>query len=280
MIGSNIAILYIATGRYVIFWEQFYQSSERYLLPNCKKHYFIFTDSIETLSGKDTTNITQIEQRKLGWPYDTLMRFDMFLGIKDQLLEFDYVYFFNGNTEFLQLVREEEFLPTENECLVFAHQPHMFHLNCNKFTYERNPNSQAYIPFNQGKYYVTGALNSGKVSEYIKMCEKISSNIQQDLRNNIIAVWHDESHLNHYLLYFEKEVKILPPYFTKGESEYWKTNSKIMFSDKTHYRFGGHAYLRGETNEKISQAEWQTIYGKRKSNYKFRLKQYLKSFIL
>lgn len=279
MSNINIAILYIATGRYTIFWEYFYHSAEKNLLPNCKKHYFIFTDSVGELIGENTQNVTKVKQEKLGWPYDTLMRFDMFLSIKDKLQEFDYVYFFNGNTEIIQPISENEFLPNKHEELVFAHQPHMFHLNRNKFTYERNMNSKAYIPFNQGKYYITGALNGGTASAYLKMCEILSNNIHQDLKNNIIAIWHDESHLNHYLLNAER-VKILPPYFTKGESEYWKTTSKIMFSNKTHYRFGGHAYLRGESNEKISQEEWEKLYGKQKHHYKFRIKQYLKSLVL
>lgn len=275
----KIAILYIATGRYTVFWEHFYRSAEKNLLSNCHKHYFVFTDSTVQLLGENTINVTRIEQQKLGWPYDTLMRFDMFLSIKNQLLAFDYVYFFNANTEIIQPITTDEFLPTEQEGLLFAHQPHMFHLTPSKFTYEANTNSTAYIPPNQGKYYVTGALNGGTVKAYLQMCKRLSDNIHQDLKNSVIAIWHDESHLNHYL--FTHQIgKILPPYFTKGEHETWKHTAKIMFTDKTHYRFGGHAYLRGESNEKISQEEWEKLYGKQKKCYKFRIKQYLKSLIL
>ena len=95
---SKVAILYIATGRYTVFWDYFYQSAERNLLPDCDKHYFVFTDDQELLNTSDTHNVSYILQNKLGWPHDTLMRFDIFLGIKDQLETFDFIYFFNANT--------------------------------------------------------------------------------------------------------------------------------------------------------------------------------------
>lgn len=42
---KKIAILYICTGKYDIFWEDFYKTSEKYFLNNSEKHYFVFTDA-------------------------------------------------------------------------------------------------------------------------------------------------------------------------------------------------------------------------------------------
>lgn len=276
----KVAILYIATGRYNIFWEYFYRSAEQFLLKDCEKHFFIFSDSLDYLVGEDQNDVTRIEQRKMGWPFDTLLRFEIFLSIENQLQNFDYVFFFNGNTEILSEIRAVDLLPLSiHQKLVFAHQPHLFHNKINKYTYERNPESLAYIPYNCGHSYFTGALNGGEVSSYLEMCKVLAKNIQIDLSNNIIALWHDESHLNHYALN-RNDIKILPPYFTRGETEYWKTHSKVMFSDKTHFRFGGHAYLRGETDQKISQNEWENKHGKKRSRFKFRFKQFVKSIFL
>lgn len=251
----KIAILYIATGRYTVFWESFYRSAEKFLLPCSEKSYFIFTDNQQDF--KKQKNIFVFQQEKLGWPYDTLMRFEIFLSIKNILKEYDFIYFFNGNTEFLQVISEEDLLPLEkSENLVLAHQPHMFHLNKKKFTYDRNPKSLAYIPYNLGKNYFTGALNGGKSEYFLEMCEVLNQNICSDLKNKIIAIYHDESHLNKYALN-RKDIKVLNPYFSKGELEYWKKDAKLMFADKTHYRFGGHQYLRGESNQKITREEWE-----------------------
>ncbi|WP_204979648.1 family 6 glucosyltransferase [Eikenella corrodens] len=256
----NVAILYISTGRYTIFWDNFFISSERFLLPDCQKHYFLFTDSLEMLLGEQEGKVTRITQNKLGWPYDTLMRFDMFLNIKSTLLSYDYIYFFNGNTEFLKPITQEDLLPLKpHENLVVSHQPHITHLLPAEFPYERNPRSTAYIPYDQGQYYFAGGLNGGKASAFLEMCEILDQRIKQDLDKNIIALWHDESQLNKYVLN-RNDLKILPRYFTRGEAEIWKECSKVMFSDKTHYRFGGHAYLRGESDQKISREEWEKKY--------------------
>ena len=40
----NIGILYIATGRYITFWEEFFKSAEKYFITEATKHYFVFTD--------------------------------------------------------------------------------------------------------------------------------------------------------------------------------------------------------------------------------------------
>lgn len=62
----SVAILYIATGRYNIFWEYFYKSAEQFLLKDCEKHFFIFTDSVEPMVGEGQKNVTRIEQKKMG----------------------------------------------------------------------------------------------------------------------------------------------------------------------------------------------------------------------
>ena len=49
---TKVAALYIATGRYTVFWPEFYESAEKYLLKDCEVHYFVFTDAA-TLPGGD-----------------------------------------------------------------------------------------------------------------------------------------------------------------------------------------------------------------------------------
>ena len=274
----SVAILYIATGRYTVFWEYFYQSAEKFLLPDCDKHYILFTDNTELLSQQGHySNVTMIEQEALEWPYSTLLRFKFFLSAKDIINKHDYVFYFNANTEFLSDITKCDLLPIEpNKKLSLCRQPHMFHLSKHDYTYERNPKSLAYIATNQGEYYFTGALNGGETKAYLQMCETLNQNTQTDLANDVIALWHDESHLNKFAL-DRDDIKVLPPYFSRGENEYWKKSAKVMFSDKTHYRFGGHAYLRSETNEKITPSEWKKNNAKPRRRFTYRFKQYFKS---
>lgn len=275
----SVAILYIATGRYTVFWDYFYQSAEKYLLPVCNKHYILFTDSddlIDSLKAKNE-QVTALKKEAMEWPFSTLMRFQFFLDAESIIKQHDFVFFFNANTEFLSTITEQDLLPLNfDESLTLCLQPHMFHRSRKKYTYDRNPRSTAYIPYDEGEYYFTGALNGGKSEAYLELCHTLYNNTQSDLKNDVIALWHDESHLNKFAL-GRDDLKILPPYFTRGEREYWKNTSKLMFSDKSHYRFGGHAYLRGETDEKITQAEWNKNNAKRRRKFKFRVKQYISS---
>ena len=247
----KIAILYIATGRYTVFWKDFYLSCEKYFIPEAEKEYYVFTDS-EHLEFDSQSNVHLIEQKKLGWPYDTLLRFDMFLRIEDELKKADYIFFFNANTKFLKKISPAEILPDdEHDGLVAA----TFNWTPDKFTYDRNPKSTAYIPYGEGKYYFRGGVNGGTKDAYLQMIRTFSQNIKTDLDNDVIAEWHDESHLNKYLL--DKNPLVLSHYYCfNGEKFINPLKVKIVMQNKALYKFGGHKYLRGQTDKKISLAEY------------------------
>jgi len=137
----KIAILYICTGKYTIFWEPFHRSCELYLLPDAEKHYFVFTDG--RIPSYDE-RIHRIEQKNLGWPNNTLYRFRMFWGIREQLAHFDYIYFFNANCEFFAPIGIE-FLPSAEEGIAVVRHPCFFNSIPDEMTYDRNPKSKAYI---------------------------------------------------------------------------------------------------------------------------------------
>lgn len=214
------------------------------MLASNKKHYFVFTDCTDEIVGEHD-NVTKIYQSKLGWPDDTLMRFQFFLGIKDKLQQFDYIYFFNANMIFVDKITASDILPAKNEKLVCALHPGFYNKPRSAFTYDNNPNSLAYIPGDKGQYYFMGGLNGGHSQDYLEMCEQLLSNILKDKENGIIALWHDESHLNHYML-DRVDLKVLGVEF--GVPEGWNIQSntiKIIIQDKSHPRFGrGVKYLR------------------------------------
>lgn len=137
---NKVAVLYIVTGRYVCFWDEFYPSCEKYFLPDAQKKYFVFTDA-EHLNFEENDNILKIHQEKLGWPYDTMLRFDIFLKQKEALKEYDYIFFFNANTKFLNYVREEILPNEENDWLITGSHPAFYNKHPDEFTYDRNPES-------------------------------------------------------------------------------------------------------------------------------------------
>lgn len=258
MPNVKIAILYICTGKYSIFWEEFYKSAQKNLFPNSEKHFFVFSDaSPELFSNKD---ISYIYQPKLGWPDDTLQRFHMFSRILDKLEKYDFLFFFNANIIFLEKIYED-ILPTKDEGLVFVQHPGFFNKDNKDFSYERNQKSTAFIPYGKGEHYVCGGINGGTAQAYIKMIQELKFSIDTDTNKQITAIWHDESHINKYITY--NRYKILSPEYAYPEGCILPFSPKILVLDKNN--FGGHNFLRGENKVK------KYIFTK--------IKQYLKKII-
>lgn len=238
----RIAILYICTGKYTVFWKDFYLTCEKYFIPRGEKHYFVFTDSTDIDFEKQNPNIHRIFQENLGWPGNTLNRYGMFLGIKDKLSQFDYIFFFNSNLLFLKPITTGEFLPDDKENLVACLHPGYFNKERKEFTYDENEKSLAFIPKNEGVKYFAGGINGGKTLPFLEAMEIMNENIQTDSKNNIIAKWHDESHWNKYLSNRD-DVKVLSPSYLYPEHSNIPFEPKILIRDKRNY--GGFAKLRG-----------------------------------
>ena len=204
----------------------------------------MFTDAASLYGEKENKHIHRINQENLGWPRNTLMRYQMFLRIREQLeRETDYLYFFNSNMQFRVSVGKE-FLPDDlsNGLVGCIHPGYCKNTNL-EFTYDRNPVSTAYIPIGVGEFYYAGGLNGGTTEAFLKMSETILNNIQEDDKKGVIALWHDESHINRYFL--DNPPKRLSPAYCYPEG--WKLpySEIIRLFDKSNI-LGGHAYLRGE----------------------------------
>lgn len=253
----QVAILYIALGRYICFWKDFYTSCEEKLL-NCDKHYFVWTDNKE-FDFSNAENVTVIPAKKRGWPYDSVLRFEMFLEKENELEKYDYIYFFNANMQFVNYVDLAEIAPQSwhTSGIVAGLHPGAKYDNVNPdvFPYERRENSTAFVPWGHGKYYVCGAFNGGTSEGFLQMCRVLSKNVRTDLDNGIEAVVDDESHLNCYVVDKEYLLAGRAYGFPEGKLKYLKPTAlamvKIISRHKEHPKYGGTRYLRGQTNRKI-----------------------------
>lgn len=258
--NKKVAVLYIALGRYICFWKDFYESCEA-KLHNCDKHYFIWTDN-SNFDYSNNENVTVIPAQKKGWPYDSLLRFQMFLEKQSELEKYDYMYFFNANLQFINDVDLSEIAPHEwnTSGLVAGLHPgrhgDIFKTDPDSFSYERRPESTAYVPFGKGKYYVCGAFNGGTSNAFLEMCRVLSKNVQTDIKNNINARVDDESHLNACLI--DKEFLLCGRayLFPENKLKYLKPTAremvKIISRHKEDPKYGGKKWLRGETDKKAS----------------------------
>lgn len=180
----------------------------------------------------------------------------MFAKIKKQLAEFDFIFFFNANAQFVADIEAREILPDlkNDHGLVSVLHPGYYLKEIKCLPYEKvQRESTAYISSkrlslrNVGDrlsliktHYFQGCLSGGTASRYIKLIEQLRDNVQTDLNNEIIAVWHDESHLNKYLM--THRCKILSPAYAYPEGWTMPFSPKILMRDKA--RLGGHDFLR------------------------------------
>ena len=229
----KIAVLYICTGDYIVFWRKFYDSFQEFFLPKSLKEYFVFTDA-EEVYAQEHGNVHKIYQENLGWPGNTLKRFHIFQRIEEDLCKFDYIFFFNANMVCQEVITEEEFLPQKDQKLAVVRHPGWIDDIRLFYTYERNSKSQAYIPYNKGKYYVCGGVNGGRAIPYIKLIKDLRKAIDLDLENGIIARYHDESHLNKYILERD-DVRVLEPAYCFPEDYDIPYVPKILLLNKSRY---------------------------------------------
>ena len=253
---KKVAILYISTGKYIKFWDNFYREMEKYFLPNHEKTYFLFTDHDSIKVGK---NVIKVHQDQLPWPYITLKRFHFFDGIKDQLKKYDYIYFLNGTMLPVDFVTEEIFPTKEQEIMVTLH-PGAWRKSKFYHTYDRNPKSKAYISEYEGKYYVMGGFNGGTSEGFLKLIDTLKRWTDIDIKNKVMPRWHDESMLNRYIETYRQKganpLILLPEYAIPEIYAAYKIDElvpyvKMWILDKKNH--GGHSFLRGETEKQVKK---------------------------
>jgi histo-blood group ABO system transferase len=218
---QKIGLCIVATGKYIKFVEPLVQSARKYFCPNQEVTYFVFSDS----KIPESKDIVQIDQKRLGWPYDTLKRFHVYANNKDQLKNMDYIFAVDADMLFVDTVGEE----------ILSDRTGIQHPGFvgKRGSYETNSQSTAYVSEKEGQYYFCGGFYGAKTKEFFKLLDTVIDHIETDLKQNRIAVWHDESHLNRYFI-DNPPTKVLSPSYCYPES--WKLPyaKKLLALDKQH----------------------------------------------
>jgi len=235
----RVGILYICTGKYDRFFKDFYESCEKYFMPGVEKTYYVWTDSKDEIFQKE--DVVKIYQEKLGWPNDTMMRFQIFNSQRELLVREDFLYFFNANMLFVEPIYDFEVsIPLDKDFTAVVHPSYFGNKNSDTFPYERNIDSRFCIPYGQGEFYYQGCFFGGRTFSMLKMFYSLRELIEEDLGAGIVPLVHDESALNWY--FKNREIRPLTPAFAYPESWNIPFEKKIIQLDKS--KLGGHDFLR------------------------------------
>ena len=200
----KICILAIATNKNIQFVERLYNNIDENFLNGHEIECLLFTDhDVET---SDNVKVSQIEHED--WPMPTLKRYNYFVKEKEYISQFDYCYYFDIDMGVVDKVGDEVLSD-----LVATMHPYQTFYSKNDRSYDRNPNSSAYVRYGEeGPNYYAGGFNGGSTKEFLKMSQVIADRVTKDLEKGIIALWHDESQMNRYMIDNPPSLSLTPSY--------------------------------------------------------------------
>lgn len=171
--------------------------------------YYVFTDLTEKmpdikLAPQRSIKVIQVE-RHSRWQDVSMMR----MKTISEVIESDirnhctHVFCFDVDQVFTGRFGSEAL----GDSVVLLHA-HFYRLPKSLFTYDRNPKSKAYMEV--GDFYYHAAVFGGSWKWVKALTEACYQGIMEDKKNNVEALWHDESHLNKYL-WLHKPSRVLSP---------------------------------------------------------------------
>jgi histo-blood group ABO system transferase len=222
--SENVGLLIVATGKYICFVNPLIESAKKHFCKNQHVTYFVFTDQ----EYDPPADVIRIEQRRLGWPYDTMMRYQVYLDHWQSLSSQDYLFACDADMLFVGDVGNEIL----GERVATLHPGFVG----KRGSYETNPQSKACIGKKEGLHYYAGGFYGGAKTSFFHILKTNMNHIEDDLKRGLIAVWHDESHWNRYCIDFPPTLVLTPAYCYP---EKWNLpyEKKLLALDKDHATF-------------------------------------------
>jgi histo-blood group ABO system transferase len=218
----KIGLLIIGTNKYTQFLQRLITSADKHFLTDKDVTYFIFTNK-DDFTIETNRNVVMVPVEHKPWPFMTLYRYKIFTQNSDFLKDMDYLYYCDADMLFVGDFGDE--ILGE---LVATQHPGFYG---RRGTPEHRPQSLAYVGPNEKMQYFAGGFNGGSKNEFLKMAKEIDKNIDIDFNNKLVAIWHDESHMNRYFIN-NPPTTILSPSYCYGELMNIPFEKKLLSLDK------------------------------------------------
>ena len=220
---TTLGVITVATNRYVDYW--IYQAKSFAANPSLDLDItlHVFTDQpdrVKIIASTISIQIVAHEIPSYQWPEASLYRFKIMHEFRDKLNE-DLLMHLDADMLVKASVSAEELGAhlSSGVCLV-RHPGYYRPSGLAKVSfYLQNPlaifrdvltvlkagslgawetrtKSLAFVPRSSRKEYFCGATWWGLRADILRLSENLSSRISRDEESGVMAVWHDESHLN------------------------------------------------------------------------------------
>jgi histo-blood group ABO system transferase len=219
-----VGLCIAATGKYAGFVPPLLESAREFLLPGVEVRPFVFTDA-PAIPGAEVR-----PWKHMPWPDGTLLRYHAYWGARGALQHCDYLLAMDADMRFIGTVG------TEVLCDRVATQHPGF--VGKRGSYETRPESTAYVGPQEGRRYYCGGFVGGRTDEFLSLARRISRAIDLDRARGLVAVWHDESHLNRQMIDTPPTRVLSPAYCVPDVPGYPpQAEPKILALPKNHAEF-------------------------------------------
>ncbi|XP_054583388.1 inactive N-acetyllactosaminide alpha-1,3-galactosyltransferase isoform X2 [Eptesicus fuscus] len=217
----TVGLTVFAVGRYIEFYLfNFLSSANKHFMVGQKVIIYVLTDNLSKLPWIKLNTLRTIKifeiKREKRWQDISMMRMKTISEHVVDHIQYEVDYLFCMDVD--QVFMQKYGLETLGESVAQLHS-NWYNAHPIKVPYERNNLSEAYIPIGEGDFYYHAAVFGGTPIQVLNIARECFKGIMNDKKNNIEAVWHDESHLNKYF-FLHKPTKLLSPEYS------WDTNTK------------------------------------------------------
>jgi hypothetical protein len=227
----KIAFVTIATNKYIQYAENLLESMNEYAFSNTQDtvDLFVFTNIPELFKNRfGRVNPIGVHITHVPFPLISLLRYHYYSGCQS-LEDYDYIYHIDCDMIMKDSIGEE--ILGHRVCV--SHPGMISFQNNLNFPYDRNLDANSGVKIGDGEHYYQNCFQGGEGKQFLDMCKTLRNMCEEDLRKNYIALWHDESYMNKYMV-ANLPTLVLPP--TYAQPEAWPPfgPTKILHVDKNH----------------------------------------------